>query len=898
MQILEVRIDGFGIFANKHLTGLACGINVIYGPNEVGKSTFLEFVRRILFGFPRSSSSTNPYPALQGGAYGGKLVCKLDNGKNLAIDRKQGSHGGHVTILLDSQELTGQEELNIILGHITKTFYENVYAFGLDELQAMKSLQEEDVKDLIYGAGLGIGNISLSDIKNELRSHSESLYKPRGSVHKLHKLYDEIKKFEGEIREIQKSLSTYDNLLMQLNALSDEISRLEREINDIEATQRLIEKEKSLYPTYMDMKNAQYELSKTEKSPDFPEDVLKNLEKKNTEITNLDIHVNQIEAKIRTLVSKKDGLVYNKNILDKEPTVISLLSSREAYKLALGDKNNVGMKRNALTERIEKDIIKLGQGRSEAFIRDFKLSHLEQDKIRSYENDFDETRRKLNSAKDKLTFHKEQKAAQAPQAFTGPDFYKYATFAVTGLGLVGTILALLSSQWWFAAFSSTFLGIGIWVSLKIGKWDGIKSIDTLENTLNERIGQAEADQDRLGSEWRTFLRGINLDENLTPQGVLDVIKTIQDIQSHMSQLDDFETRISQMQGTIDKVESLHNQVTPCLDRSKLSDDVGTNIEIITQYLNNAKNTKKDMENIEEQIKGLITERKILRNNKEAKENERQDFISSLHATDEDDLKRKYRVFTRRNELSVKIDESKLTIQKSVGANDHYNKFIESISSKTPQEIETKFDQVNAQIDCLGKERNTKNQNVGELKREIAQLSSSQDLLIKQNEMEFKKQQMIDYSKEWAKSQIALVMLDKAISKYENTRQPGVINEASSIFSSITNRYPTIVKLVDSDEIRIKEEFGNNKSLLETSRGTKEQLYFSMRLGLIKEYEKRSESMPIIMDDILVNFDDERGPSAIQILADFAKDRQVIVLTCHKNALDIYKEHGANEIAFS
>jgi uncharacterized protein YhaN len=82
-----------------------------------------------------------------------------------------------------------------------------------------------------------------------------------------------------------------------------------------------------------------------------------------------------------------------------------------------------------------------------------------------------------------------------------------------------------------------------------------------------------------------------------------------------------------------------------------------------------------------------------------------------------------------------------------------------------------------------------------------------------------------------------------------------------------------------------------------SRGKREQLYFSMRLGLIQVYEAESEPMPIIMDDILVNFDDDRGPAAIEGLIEFSKNRQVMVLTCHQNTLDIYKSMGARETTF-
>jgi len=70
----------------------------------------------------------------------------------------------------------------------------------------------------------------------------------------------------------------------------------------------------------------------------------------------------------------------------------------------------------------------------------------------------------------------------------------------------------------------------------------------------------------------------------------------------------------------------------------------------------------------------------------------------------------------------------------------------------------------------------------------------------------------------------------------------------------------------------------------------------MRLGLIAQYEQNAEPLPVIMDDILVNFDDERGPLAVQALAEFARNRQVIVMTCHESTRELYRRAGAAEVA--
>ncbi|MCH8313778.1 MAG: hypothetical protein IID17_12430, partial [Nitrospinae bacterium] len=120
--------------------------------------------------------------------------------------------------------------------------------------------------------------------------------------------------------------------------------------------------------------------------------------------------------------------------------------------------------------------------------------------------------------------------------------------------------------------------------------------------------------------------------------------------------------------------------------------------------------------------------------------------------------------------------------------------------------------------------------------------------------------------------------------------------AEKVFSEITGgKYPRIVKPFDEDEVFIQNDRVVQKKVSQMSRGTREQLYLSMRLGLIEEYESRSEPLPIVMDDVLVNFDDPRKAKVIATLKRFAERRQILVLTCHKASLEAYIEAGATRI---
>ena len=61
-----------------------------------------------------------------------------------------------------------------------------------------------------------------------------------------------------------------------------------------------------------------------------------------------------------------------------------------------------------------------------------------------------------------------------------------------------------------------------------------------------------------------------------------------------------------------------------------------------------------------------------------------------------------------------------------------------------------------------------------------------------------------------------------------------------------------------------------------SDGTMDQLYLALRLAVAEELTPKA---PLVLDDVLVRFDDRRMAEAVKILRDLAKNRQVILFSC-------------------
>jgi len=83
-----------------------------------------------------------------------------------------------------------------------------------------------------------------------------------------------------------------------------------------------------------------------------------------------------------------------------------------------------------------------------------------------------------------------------------------------------------------------------------------------------------------------------------------------------------------------------------------------------------------------------------------------------------------------------------------------------------------------------------------------------------------------------------------------------------------------------------------------SAGTIDQLYLAVRLAICELALPGDNPCPIILDDALVYFDDERCKNALELLRGMAKDRQIILFTCHgreaaflKDCTDVYITNG-------
>ena len=157
MRLRGWHVEGFGLLHDFRIGDLSGGLTIVFGPNEAGKTSLLAFIRGVLFGYPDRRQKERQYPPLRGGRHGGRVF--VESGQSTWIVERFASPA-HLSITQSNGSLGSDEDLRRLLGGVDVDLYRNVFAFSLAELQELKSLEVEGVRERIFAAGVvGAGAI-------------------------------------------------------------------------------------------------------------------------------------------------------------------------------------------------------------------------------------------------------------------------------------------------------------------------------------------------------------------------------------------------------------------------------------------------------------------------------------------------------------------------------------------------------------------------------------------------------------------------------------------------------------------------------------------------------------------------------------------------------------------
>lgn len=144
---------------------------------------------------------------------------------------------------------------------------------------------------------------------------------------------------------------------------------------------------------------------------------------------------------------------------------------------------------------------------------------------------------------------------------------------------------------------------------------------------------------------------------------------------------------------------------------------------------------------------------------------------------------------------------------------------------------------------------------------------------------------------YLKLRAGLIAAEQALRLFRERHRSAMMRRASETFSRISGgEYTGLSAQADRGQefLIANAAAGGSKLARDLSKGTRFQLYLSLRIAGYHEVAAARETLPFIADDIMETFDDGRAGRAFELMADMARIGQVIYLTHHEHLCDIAK----------
>lgn len=182
-----------------------------------------------------------------------------------------------------------------------------------------------------------------------------------------------------------------------------------------------------------------------------------------------------------------------------------------------------------------------------------------------------------------------------------------------------------------------------------------------------------------------------------------------------------------------------------------------------------------------------------------------------------------------------------------------------------------------------------NRRYGELKQELSQAVHLRDFDELKLQYEQVRTREEESARDYARLLLAKRMLESAIAAWESKSQPEVYRQASRLLSLMTDGRWVKVSMTAEGSLQVTDSVKTTHDPLHLSLGTCQQLYLALRIALLIEADNVGRAVPILADDILVNFDSVRRRGAAQALVELSRVRQVILFTCHEEIVETMRE---------
>ncbi|MCC5909192.1 MAG: AAA family ATPase [Clostridiaceae bacterium] len=405
--------------------------------------------------------------------------------------------------------------------------------------------------------------------------------------------------------------------------------------------------------------------------------------------------------------------------------------------------------------------------------------------------------------------------------------------------------------------------------------------------------------------WKDLMKKISLQEDTACRTALRYIEFAGNLYKKINDYKEQKEKLRKTKVYIQDYKEKTKDLSTALQYNTANKSVNT----ISEELYNLLQEEKDKATLRKEKEKQLKDSQLNLKNKKSK--------LALDLAKLEDIKKKYNC-EEETDIEI-IEDASVKKQKLMEEIDTLIKdIIEHGDGRTLEELEEEIKEVDieaiqenmkiidGQLQDLDGEKYEKAKEFGVTEDEYIEKINGANLKF----LEIKQQQedvMVEIetlTKEYSKNIVAHKILKKAIEVYRTKNEKSLVEKTSEIFKKLTlGSFKGIkVDYEDKSDNRILVGIREDDSLVTVdcmSEGTADQLYLALRIASIINYSNKIEPMPLVLDDILMKFDDKRTKETLKVFLEIGEEIQIIYFTHHAKikevVADINRELNSNGI---
>lgn len=400
MQVKSFHIERFGALQEQNVEALSPGLNIILGLNEAGKSTTLNFFRAIFCGYNRNRRQLDPRAEKNRG--GGSLYLQSRDLGEVRLLRRPGAHGGKAELFDAQGHKLPDSSLSRLLHGINPSLFDNVYGFSLKELQAIDSLQGEEVSRVFSGAMAGLGSISPADALERLDKEMKELYAPRSG--RIVQSIMALERLQREIQDLGPALPRYLELATEKSGLEETKSALSVEARALRRQKSELDLLRLLHPRWQELCRLRAELADLRDpgltlASDARERLEGFLAQREERLLSVREKQRELDALQNDFAQVRAELQAHAGLLEDERRIRGLVEGKEKYRRSVEEILLLDSEQQHLRDKLRNCLAGLGQDWDLERVEGFDRSLSNREQVSRHEESLQKASQQLEAAK-------------------------------------------------------------------------------------------------------------------------------------------------------------------------------------------------------------------------------------------------------------------------------------------------------------------------------------------------------------------------------------------------------------------------------------------------------------------------------------------------------------------